>query len=355
MPFIRGSIKTEMKILNKDLKNGKIMVQAQSLDDLWCLSHIIGKGNTVIGKTTRKVRLGTAEEAVKKTYTLSIAVEEVKFEDQSLRLSGVTTESKEDVPRGAHHTITLEPNETLTITKEKWQKYQLDRLEQATKEQLKALIVVFDRETALLAKLKSSGFEIVTELTGKVKKKDYRTTAPANFYKEIISAVKDYDDRNKPDRIILASPAFWKEELLNELQNEPKAKAIKEKAIMATCSSVGENAIEEVLKRPEMETVLENAIAAREMRLVEEIMTEIAREGKVAYGRREVESAVNAGAAEKIAITDKHVYKDSSLEKIMKTTEESGAKVFIINSENAAGQKLDSLGGIAAILRYKIY
>lgn len=343
-----------MKILKKDLKNGKIAVQAQSLDDLWCLSQTVSKGDSVTGKTTRKVRLGSAEEAVKKTYVLSVAVEEVKFEDQALRISGITTEPKEDVPKGAHHTITLEPGETVTITKERWPKYQLDRLEQATKEQLKALLVVFDRESATLARLKSSGYEIISEIKGKVKKKDYQTATATNFYREIIAAIKDYDDRNKPDRIILASPAFWKEELMNELENDPKAKAIKEKSVAATCSGVGENAIEEVLKRPEMETVLANAMAARETKIVEEIMTTIAKDGKVAYGRKQVEEAVEAGAAEKLAITDVKVYKDAGMERLMRAAEESGAKVFIINSENPAGQKLDSLGGMAAILRYRL-
>ena len=343
-----------MKILKKELKHGKVIVQAQNLDDLWYLSQIVLKGDTIIGKTTRKVRLGTAEEAVKKTYILSIAVEELKFEDQALRIGGKTTEPKEDIPKGAHHTIAIEVGGTLTVVKERWQKYQLDRLEKATQEQLKALIVVFDRESCILARLKSSGYEVIAELKGKVRKKDYDTLTAANFYKEIIAAVKDYDERNNPDRVILASPAFWKEEMLNELKNDPKAELLKKKIVLATCSSVSENAIDEVLKRPEMETVFATAEASKEMKLVDEAMTEIARNGKVAYGTKEVESATAAGAVEKLLITDATVYNSKDSELLMKKAEDSGGNVFIINSENAAGQKLDSLGGMAAILRYKI-
>ncbi|MBI2143317.1 mRNA surveillance protein pelota [Candidatus Woesearchaeota archaeon] len=343
-----------MKILKKELKYGKVVVQAQNLDDLWCLSQTVLKGDTATGKTTRKVRLGFAEEAVKKTYILSIAVEEVKFENQELRISGTTTEPKEDVPKGAHHTITIEAGDVLTVIKERWQKYQLDRLQQATQEQLKALIVVFDRETALLARLKSRGYEVITELKGKVRKKDYDTSTAANFYKEIITAVKDYDERNKPDKIILASPAFWKEELLSELKSDVKADSLKRKIVLATCSSVSENAIDEVLKRPEMDTVLATAMAAKEMKLVDEAMTEIARDGKVAYGASEVENAVYAAAVEKLLITDTTVYKSKSGEQLMNKVEDNGGKVFIINSENAAGQKLDALGGMAAMLRYKV-
>ena len=342
-----------MRILNKDLKHGKLAVQAQSLDDLWCLSQVVRKGDVVIGRTTRKVRMGSAEEAVKKQYTLSISVEEVEFKDHALRISGKTTEAMEDIPKGAHHTITAEPSDTLTIVKETWQKYQLDRINAATEEQLNALIVVFDRELCLLAKLKSRGYEVITELKGKVKKKGYDTTT-TNFYKEIIGAVKEYDSRNKPDKIVIASPAFWKDELMNELENDAKSGQLREKIVAAACSSVGENAIDEVLKRPEMATVLANALASKEMKLVDEVMTEIAKDGKVTYGKKEVQEAVQAGAVEKLLITDVNVYNNPDLEKLMEKTENSSGKVFIINSENQAGQKLDSLGGMAAILRYRM-
>ena len=342
-----------MRILKKDLKHGKLAVQAQSLDDLWCLSQTVRKGDVVIGRTTRKVRMGSAEEAVKKQYVLSIAVEQVEFKDHALRLSGKTTEAMEDIPKGAHHTITTEQGDMLTIVKESWQKYQIDRINEATEEQLTALIVVFDRELCLLARLKNRGYEVIAELKGKVKKKGYDTTT-TNFYKEIMGAVKEYDSRNKPDRIILASPAFWKEELMNELENDAKAEQLRRKIVLAACSSVGENAIDEVLKRPEMATVLANAMASKEMKLVDEIMTEIAKDGRVTYGKKEVREAIEAAAVEKLLITDVNVYSNPDLEKLMKQAEDSGGKIFIINSENQAGQKLDSLGGIAAILRYKL-
>ena len=104
-----------------------------------------------------------------------------------------------------------------------------------------------------------------------------------------------------------------------------------------------------------METVLATATAAKEMKLVDEVMVEIAKDGKVAYGAKEVKQAIDAAAVEKLLITDVKVYNNKDTELLMKTVEEKGGKVFIINSENQAGQKLDALGGLAAILRYKIY
>lgn len=344
-----------MKLLKKDLKHGKMVVKAESLDDLWLLGQTVRQGDAVVGRTTRKVKLGSSEEAVKKTYVLQLAVEGAEFKEQSVRISGKTAEPAEDVPKGSFHTLAVEQGDVITIIKAKWQKYELDRLNEATQQQLKILIVVFDRESCLLARLKSRGYDVVLELKGKVRKKDYSTASVTNFYKEIIASVKDYSERNKPDKIILASPAFWKEEFLNEIKNDAAAGLLKQKLVMATCSSVGENAIEEVLKRPEMETALESAAAAKELKLVEEVMTEIAKDGNAVYGAKEVENAVLAGAAEKLLITDTKVYNNPCSELLMKQAEDNGGKVIIINSENTAGQKLDALGGMAAMLRYKLY
>ncbi len=42
------------------------------------------------------------------------------------------------------------------------------------------------------------------------------------------------------------------------------------------------------------------------------------------------------------------------LEQIMKTVESTKGNIHIISSEHEGGKKLNGLGGIAAILRYKL-
>ena len=46
--------------------------------------------------------------------------------------------------------------------------------------------------------------------------------------------------------------------------------------------------------------------------------------------------------------------KFEELDSIMKITDANKADIHIINSKNDAGKKLDGLGGIAAILRYRL-
>ena len=339
-----------MKLLKKDLKHGKIVVVVQNLDDLWHLSQIIESGDVISSKTTRKIK-ATEKETEKKTLFLDIRVEEVEFKEKNLRISGKTTEEKEDVPKGAYHTISLEISSTTGITKGSWPKYQLKRLEQATKKQAETLILVLDREEAIFALLKSKGYEVLTQIKGKVAKKGIKT-ATSNFYKELSDKLAEYDKRFKSDAIIVASPAFWKEDLMEELKDSE----LKKKIVTATCSSVGKNAIEEVLKRPELKEVLKQQRAAEESKYIEELMMEISKDGLAIYGKKEVEGAVESGNVKVFLITDVFIYKNrEKSEELMKNSEAVKGEVVIINSENEAGKKLDSLGGTAVLLRYKMY
>ncbi len=339
-----------MKILKRDLRQGRVVVAVESLDDLWHLSQIIEAGDAISSKTTRKVK-ATEKEAEKKTLFLELRVEGVDFKDGALRVSGRTSEEKDDVPKGSYHTIGIEVGSSVGIAKESWPKYQLKRLEQATKNQAKTIILILDREEAIFALLKSQGYEVLAELKGKVAKKGVETVTK-NFYAELAGNLSGYVDRFKAETVVVASPAFWKDELVKELKDD----GLKKKVVLATCSSVGKNAIEEVLKRPELGEVLKMQRAAEESRIVEQLMVEIAKEGLAAYGKKEVDDAVSSGNVKSILLTGDFVGRNrKKSEELMKGAEAVSGDVAIINSENEAGQKLDSLGGVAVLLRYKGY
>jgi protein pelota len=348
-----------MKVLKKNIRHGLIAVLAQSPDDLWYLSQIISPGDTVTARTERKIRLGGKEErsgeVIRRSVKLSLSAEKIDFYGELLRISGKITEAPEDIPKGSYHTITVEEGTQLTIIKQKWSSYELNRLKEAAKqEQQKVLIVVFDREQALFALLKAKGYEVLSEPKGEPQKKQFASKGD-DFYKKIISVMKDYSDRYNVEKIILASPAFWKEELLKELQDKP----LSDKIVQASCSYVGKGALDEVIKRPELKAVLREGRAAKEACFVEDVMKEIGKNGLVAYGIKEIENSVNAGAVATLLVTTATISKArqnntfQKIESLMKSTDSMKGDVIVINSENDAGQRLDGIGGIAALLRYK--
>ncbi len=139
-----------------------------------------------------------------------------------------------------------------------------------------------------------------------------------------------------------------------------KDEEVKKKITLATCSCSGKEAIDEVLKRPEVKNVLSQQRLAKELKLVESLLEEISKNNLAVYGLKETEKAVNAGAVEKLLVTDGLIQKTrlsknyEKIDQMMKNTESMKGSVNIIGSDHDGGKKLDGLGGVGAILRYKL-
>lgn len=352
-----------MKIIHSNLKKGEVKVKVENPDDFWYLTTIIDNGDLVKGKTIRKIKIGEKDQRsmkiIKKPVHIAIRVEKVEFSKTTsmLRVSGVVTEGPEDVPHGSHHTFNVEVDTIITIIKQKWLKFQLDRLKEASsKEIARILICILDREESYLAILKRYGYALLSHIKGRVQKKDVEEKISGSFYQEVLQKLEDYDKKYSLNQIIVASPAFWKEELMKELKNPD----LKKKIIMATCSSVDKTAINEVLKRPETREALKQARSSKEARLVQELLMEISKDNLAVYGLKETENAVNAGAVKILLITDNIIQKSreenkyDKIDNMMKTVDSIKGEIHLISSENDAGKKLDGLGGIGGILRYKL-
>jgi protein pelota len=352
-----------MKIIHAEARKGQYKLQVENLDDLWYLNDLLSPQDIVKARTLRKIKRQTDNEratsAVKKPVTLKIKLEKIEFSkyQNTLRLLGTILEAPEDIPLGTHHTIAVEENTLLTIEKEKWYNYQLDKLHEAAEEKVpQILICVMDREEAFFALLKKYGYELLLHLTGKVQQKGSDEKIESSFYKEIIAQLQTYSERYKATRIVIASPAFFKEDLMKEVKDS----VIKEKIILATCSAVGKNGINEVLKRDEIKKALKEARSVKEFALVGELMTEIARNGKAAYGLKDIENLVAAGAVDQLLIADSLIQKMRAqetfdrLDRLMKQAEFMKGHVHIISTGHEGGKQLEGLGGIGAILRYQL-
>ena len=352
-----------MKQLYSNIKKGEIKLKIENLDDLWYLSTIIDPNDIIKGKTIRKIKLGEKEQRkikiIKKPVFLKIQAEKIEFSKTSdiLRISGKIKQGPEDVKLDSHHTFNIEQNTIITIIKEKWLKYQLDKLKEACSEKIsKILITIHDREEAYFALMKKYGYELLSHIKGNVQKKSDAEQVKGNFYLEIIKKIDDYDKKYKLNQIIIASPAFWKEYLIKELTDED----LKSKIILATCSSVGKNGINEVLKRPETTQALHQERISKELNAVERLLEEISKNSLAVYGLKETENASYAGAIKELLITDTLIRNSrdqnnyKKIDAILKTVEQTKGNILVISSEHEGGKKLDGLGGIGGILRYKL-
>ncbi|MBI2564859.1 mRNA surveillance protein pelota [Candidatus Woesearchaeota archaeon] len=348
-----------MKIISQDRKHGFVRIEPESIDDLWVLSTLIEKKDIVKSRTIRKIKVTETAQALKKAVNISIEVDHVEFNETSstLRITGVIIEAPEDVPKGSFHTITIELGNQFSLTKNQWLDFQWKTLqESALAPPPKILICVFDREQALFAILQKKGHTLLGMIKGEVEKKRHQEKIKTNFYKEIIKNIQEYIARHSIDHVIVASPGFWKEELNKNITDD----SLRKKIVQATCSDANENAIKEILKRPELKEVLHMDRVSKEFEAVEKIMSEISKQGIAVYGFNDVEQATELGAVDQLVLTGafiqktRHEEKFKKLELIMKSVDKKKGSIMIISSEHEGGKRLDGIGGIAALLRFKI-
>ena len=333
-----------MKIVKQNTKEGIIEVIPETLDDLWHLSHIVEVKDNVSSKTTRRIQDNTGDKlrsdrGIKKTFYLGIDVEGINFHlfTGKLRLTGVITRGPEDlIPLGSHHTLEVKLNTPLTIKKIKWPKWALKRLKQAidASKKLSAIIVVIEDDTAI------SGKRILDK---------NRNKNIIKFYENIVNSINKFDSIQN---IIIAGPGFYKNDFYDYLKD--KHKDLASKSIIESTGTGGRVGIHEVLKKGTVEKLTVENRVATEMMAVNNLLEEIAQNSsKVAYGLAETSEAINLGAVEKLLILDKMVA-TNDLGRQMDMVENMKGEVMVISCEHDGGKQLESLGGIAAILRYSL-
>src|SRR3989338_1287478 len=207
-----------MKIVHSDIKSGEIKVRVENNDDIFTLSSVILPGDIVTGLCERKIKVGSGERAksIKKTFLTDVLAEKIDFDRDvfQLRVNGRTLQELEDIPKGSYQAIEVKEGSIITIKKEKWLIYPLQKIKEASIElKTKTLLVLVDRESSVFALMKKSGYEIILKMEGEVEKKGFEVKKVTNFFEEVAKKIQDYAERYKISTIIVASPAFWKEEL----------------------------------------------------------------------------------------------------------------------------------------------
>ncbi len=344
-----------MRILKKNLRGdvGEIALLPESLDDLWHLQHLISRGDLVFALTHRKVPAiadkARPEKMERKTVRLGVKVEDIEFHMYSnwLRLHGII---KSGMDVGAYHTLNIEVGTDLSILKYHWRPDLLARIDEAVAESQRPRVVIalVEEGDATIGVLRQFGVQMAAELrqgSGKGSGEDTR----AGFMRDVAAAI----DTTAKDgaEVILAGPGFTKEDLKKVIDSNLPDLA--KRIAMDDTSSIGRSGFQEVLRRGAVKSVLESSRIAREAKLIEDLFREIATDGKAAYGIKEVETARNYGAIEKLLVLDE-LARRGRVDDIMREVAEARGKVVIFSSEFEPGDRLRSLGGVAALLRFKI-
>ena len=347
-----------MKVIFKDLKHGEIKLMPENLDDIWHLYNIIDEGDIVRGFTYRtqeekddKIR---SKKSEKKRMKLGVRVNEIKFHEFSdrLRIHGIIEEGPQDLGSFHTHNITSDKMDKITIVKEEWKDHQLKRIGEAENLRSQPILtfVSLDEDTATIALLRQSGVQWIADIESKRSGKMYESKDTENeYFGEIISIIKTNIKDESP--LVIVGPGFAREHLL-KLGREKEPFFFKKTFTHAT-GNAGMNGIQEAIKSGVTKQITKENRVVYETDLIEKIFEEIKKNGLVTYGMDEVENALNNGAVERLLITD-IIIRTNKGEHLLNLAKQHNSEFTIINTMHEAGKKFDGIGGVGALLRFKI-
>ena len=212
------------------------------------------------------------------------------------------------------------------------------------------VFVSLDQDEATIAVLRQFGLkEIATVRSGRSGKQYEEKPSVDGYHGEIHSKLKTLLEPNMP--LVLLGPGFEKEVLAEDLKKiDPE---LYKKIHVYHTGQSGMVGINELMKAGMGADVLRESSVGVELEAVEQLMTAIAKDGLGTYGPNEVMNAAMAGAVDKLLILDSKV-REQDLDDIVHAVENQKGSVIIVSSQHDGGKELAALGGMGAILRYKM-
>lgn len=345
-----------MNVRERDIEDGygRVTLVPENLDDLWHLKYVVEEGDTVSALTQRRVErnddMTRSTGGERETLNVDLEVEEVEFARfaNRLRVSGVIRSCDRETEIGNHHTVNVETHDEITVTKT-WKSDQLERIEEAEEtDENEVAVATVEEGEAHVHTVEAHGVEERVTLKGTTGKGD--DAGPREeLFGELAAVLGNID----PDAVVLAGPGFTKRDAYDHI--EENAPGVAERIVVEDTAGVGGRGVHEVLKRGAVERVAEEARVARESRLVDELMERVAGEGAAVYGLDETREAVEYGAVEHLLVVDEFLREHrDEIDPLVEGAEQKGGDVTVLSSEFEPGQRVDHLGGVAALLRYRI-
>ncbi len=334
----------------------------ETVDDLWHLSYVLEPGDLVSGDTTRRIQRDDDQMrdtgGQREHLSVTIAVETVEFARfaNRLRVGGVITSCSREDQLGHHHTLNVETHEELTIEKH-FKADQIERIKEAeaAADNPDVAIATIEEGEAYIHLVKEYGVDEYASFTKPTGKGEF-SRPREELFTELGSALGHLDT----DAIILAGPGFTKQDAHDYLAENHRD--LEDLITVVDTSSAGGRGVHEVLKRGAVEEVQDETRIAREAETIDELMRRIADGAKAAYGIEQVNEAAEFGAVEELLVLDQRLRDERQGEgdwqidvnDVIESVEQKGGEITVFSAEFQPGTQLKNLGGIAALLRYRL-
>ena len=290
---------------------------------------------------------------------LRILTTEYKTYSNILRVHGTIEQAPVDI--GSHHTHLVEVGDELEIHSSRgFPEY--DRLlltdTMATDKKSNVSIIVVENDEIILFEVTRRGLRegATWTMRGGGKRGDVRTseTVAKSFQQQVAKEILAATSTQLP--MILCGPGHARERLRNVILSQDPQRTIR----LVSTSMAGRSGANEIIRDGLADELLSEHAISKEIKLLEEVWLRLSKNGAVAYGENELSRAMNEGAIETLLVSaDKIRDPEAMIEgtpvsKWIETISDIGAELVQCSSDHDSGEQLNNMGGIIALLRYKL-
>ena len=336
--------------------------------------------------TTESATGSTTSQRVHTTLTIKVIKTDFDASSSQLHVSGKITEQTAVAQAGSYHTLDLELRRQYTLYKaDGWDSVALQQLHDAVDSRGRANLwaVIMQEGEASIAYITDHQTVLRQRISVTIPSRGPSATATdkalARFHKTLLDTLlRQLDladssfDKNSLKPLLVASPGFAAQNFLTYLKQT--AQDGSNKALIALIplitvthsTSANLASLHEIMKSPAILSKLRDSRFARETKFMDALMDSIRKEdGKAHYGPKVVQSVVDKGAVGRgggvLLVSDRLFRAQQIAERrrwvalVDKVREQEGGEVRVLSAVHESGQRLETLGGVAAITTYPIF
>jgi protein pelota len=346
------------------LSNVAFFVVPEDADDLFTLRRVIEKDDYIISDTSRVIKpikeYGRPDKGERVKIRVSLRVEHSELDAvvDRLRISGIITETDNElVPKGTHHSLSLQAGDMITIDKgRKWRDTELNMLKRSGSS-ASFVLVAIDTQEAAVAKISGTHVKVIPNIYSGQSGKRYQTKNNPNieiYFADIAKTVSSIIQEN--DNILIFGPGETKRKFFNTLASRQEIQKDRVKVVDGV-DVAGEDGIFVFLRSSAMKDAMSTSKLALVSSMLDQIMILVNKdENKFAMGMNDVSQAAAMKAVDAVVFSDS-IFKNADEDQVVRllnSIEGYGAKTFAVDSSTDIGLRVSSLGGIVALLRYAI-
>ena len=337
-----------------------VRLRVQFEDDLWVLNQMIRPGCKVgmmsfrRDQSTGTEASGRAKSADRKPMWIVLDAETTEFQPftDNLRIHGIICEAKMD--KGSHHTHAVGPRDEIEISwlggiPETDQNLLAESIQEGGRGRV--AIAVVESDEILLFEIAQHGMRQVGD-TFALRGGGKREAKSAEVRKEFLVKVAEQASKaiSVEMPVVICGPGMAREQFETHL----KATGAGHRILNVATSIGGRSAANEVMREGTADAMLGEFAMAKQAKLIEEGLKRISTRGAVAYGRTELENAVEQGSIETLIIEAGLLRSESFWSETAASIRANGGQVVQASADHDAGEELMGLGGAIGLLRWNL-